>query len=471
MAGLLSKISAPLLRSLRPLLAKGEGEWRPGPYHIQYGGMEGSGWLSAQAGQSINYWQNGYSLRSGSEGSAMVEACVSAYAQTIAMCPGAHWLSQSNGGRQRIRNSDLSRILRQPNDYQSISDFLLNLTRRLYLYGETFAVAIRNNRGEVSELHLMLNGVASIAADGSIFYGLQGNDIVQARYDFSVPIPARDVLHIRLHTPYHPLRGVSPIMATELERAMSGAAMNQQVAFYLNEARPSFMLETDERLNADSIADLRKKWNDQTQGANAGGSVILGNGLKATPVVTNARDGQLAEMLQMTNQSIAMAFRMPLQVLGLGGTPFASTELLMQSWISQGLGFCLNHIEEAFDIFFKLGGQPDEYTEFDTDALLRSAFKERIEGLSAGVLGGIFSSDEARAEMDLPATPGGYGAMPRTQQQVVPLSYGAEMKPPNPNASPPPSDNNPSPPDDSSANKRMLEYFRTEHDRTRRHAA
>jgi HK97 family phage portal protein len=455
-----------LTRIFRPPAVRGEGEVRPGPYYLPITG----GWLPA--GAPWNWWQSGIHPR-GTDTSAMVEACVSAYAQTVAMCPGAHWLSQPDGGRDRIENSDLNRILRRPNDYQSISDFMLNLTRRLYLYGEAFAVAIRNNRGEVSELHLMQHGVANVAFDGSIFYSLQGNQVVQSRYDLSAPIPARDVLHVRLHTPYHPLKGVSPILSTEVERELSGAVMSQQVAFYLNQARPSFILETDKELNADQTAELRARWNQQTQGANAGGTPILAWGLKANPVVSNARDAQLAELKQMTDQAIAMAFRMPLQVLGIGGTPFASTELLMQSWISQGLGFCLNHIESAFDNFFKLQGQPLEYTEFDTDALLRSAFKERVEGLSAGVLGGIFSSDEARARFDLPKSPNGVGELPRVQQQVVPLTYGADLQPP-PNpapAAPPPAASDAKPPPDDQANKQMLDYFRASHNDHARNAA
>jgi HK97 family phage portal protein len=360
----------------------------------------------------------------------MVEACISAYAQTVAMCPGDHWQKQANGGRERVTTSALSRILKRPNDYQTISDFLLNLTRRLYAIGEAFAIGIRNNRGEIAELHLMRDGQAVVAEDGSVFYNLGGNEIIDRRFDFSLPIPARDVLHVRLHTPRHPLKGESPILSTVLDRAMSGAVLNQQVAFYLNQARPSFILETDEKTSEETMAQLRASWNAQTQGANAGGTPILTWGLKAHEIKSTAVDGQLAEMLRITDQNVALAFRMPLQVLGIGGTTFASTELLMQSWIASGLGFALNHVEEAFGQMFNLKGMPDEYLEFDTRALLRSAFKERIEGMTRGVIGGIFSSDEARDEFDLPATPGGYGKMPRVQQQVVPLSFGAKMEPP-----------------------------------------
>ena len=106
--------------------------------------------------------------------------------------------------RERVTNSALSRILRRPNDYLTISDFLMNLTRALYTRGEAFAVALRNDRGEVTELHWMREGRAEIAEDGSIFYSLRGNEVIEQRLDFSAPIPARDVLHVRLHTPSMP---------------------------------------------------------------------------------------------------------------------------------------------------------------------------------------------------------------------------------------------------------------------------
>lgn len=403
-----------------------EGAYQAGPYLLS------DGWLSATAGRLINWWQAGNSLTPYGQSSAMVEACISAYSQTVAMCPGDHWRKLANGGRERVTGSALTRILKAPNDYQSISDFLLNLTRRLYDKGEAFALAIRNNRSEIVELHIMRNGAPRLATDGSIFYDLNGNEIAEQRFDLGAPVPARDVLHVRLHTPRHPLKGESPILSTCLDRAMAGAALNQQVAFYLNQARPSFMLETDEKLSVEQTRDLRARWNEQTQGENAGGTPILAWGLKAKKVETTAHDSQLAEMLKMTDQNIALAFRLPLQVLGLGGTTFASTELLMQSWIASGLGFALNHIEEAFGQLFRLGGVPDEYLEFNTKALQRSAFKDRIEALARGTISGIYSPDEARNDEDLPQVEGGHGKMPRVQQQVVPLSYGTDMKPPEP---------------------------------------
>jgi phage portal protein BeeE len=193
----------------------------------------------------------------------------------------------------------------------------------------------------------------------------------------------------------------------------------------------------------EEIEAIRAKWIERSSGENAGNTMFATHGLKAQPIQTTAVDAQLAEVMKMNEQDIALALRIPLQILGIGGTTYASTELLMQSWIATGFGFTINHIEEAFGLLFNLRGVPDEYLEFDTKALLRSAYRERIEALARGVISGIYSPDEARAEENLPAVPGGYGKQPRVQQQVVPLSYGADLQPPSPqpatpSAEPPP---------------------------------
>jgi hypothetical protein len=92
----------------------------------------------------------------------------------------------------------------------------------------------------------------------------------------------------------------------------------------------------------------------------------------------------------------------------------------MQFWLASGLGFCLNHIEEAFGKLFGLAGQPDEYLEFDTAALLRSDRKDRMEALARAVQTGIYSPNEARNAEGLDSV--SYGDEPRVQAQVVPLS-------------------------------------------------
>jgi HK97 family phage portal protein len=410
-----------IARMLRPLLKAAEGSVRPGPYNLPVTG----GWLPA--GSPWNWWQDGINpLGYGYDGSAMVEACLSAYSQTVAMCPGDHWRLNDKGGRDRVTNSALSRILRSPNAYQSPSDFMLNATRSLYAEGNAYALALRNDRYEIDELHLMdprLSG-PQVAATGDVFYYLGGNSVIDKQVHEQLIVPARDVLHIRLNAtkrryPF-PLVGDTPLGAALQDVAMSNAMTAQQINFYMNQARPSAVLTTDLILDKDQVQFVRDRWDEQSKGLQQGGTPILTGGLKPMILSTNSKDAELADVMKMSEQRIALAFRVPLAILGIGGTPYASTELLMQSWIASGLGFALNHIEDAFGLLFNLKGQPDEYVEFDTKALLRSAFKERIAALAQAVQGGIFSPNEARAEESLPEVK--FGDEPRVQQQVVPLS-------------------------------------------------
>jgi HK97 family phage portal protein len=199
------------------------------------------------------------------------------------------------------------------------------------------------------------------------------------------------------------------------------------------------VLSTDLDIRSkDQVSALRDRWTEQTTGRNVGGTPILTSGLKPIQIpVTNWRDSQLAELLKLSDQDIAMAFRVPPQIVGIPvpHMTHGGTEAMMQSWVASGLGFCLNLIEETFGLTFELKGQPDEYIEFNTEALLRSAFKDRIEALKNAVQGGIMSPNEARNKEDLPSVK--FGDEPRLQAQVVPLSQIEAPATPNPAPSAP----------------------------------
>lgn len=426
----------PLIATLlKPFRRSTEGQPTPGPWYVH----NPDGWLPTSWGSFMNYWQMGHDPIGGGT-SAVAEACVAAYAQTIAMCPGDHWITKDDGGRERQTNSQVSRVLRHPNDYQTRSDFVLNLVRALYLHGNTYALAQRNARFEVTAFHPFdpKQSKPLVSVDGDIFYQLGGNNVLQPKSGlygttqkpFGV-VPARDVLHVKLEAKADdPLMGIPPLRHAAMSVAAQNMIGSQLLNFFGNMSRPSGVLSTDLSLTKEQVEELRLRWNEQAKGLNAGGVPILTNGLKFNPISTNAKDSDLINALKLSQEEVFMVFGVPPAIIGMTdkGT-FASTEALMQFWLSRGLGFAINHVETAFDHFFGLRGWPHEYVEFDTSALLRVAFKDRIEALVRGVQGAVFAPDEARHSEDLPTVPGGFGKEPRVQQQVVPLSAWAKAPP------------------------------------------
>ena len=446
-----------------------EGEPRDGPWHVHWP----DGILPNSWGQYLNYWQMGRDPISGFEGIAVVEACVNAYAQTIAQCPGDHWRATADGGRERITNSALSRILRNPNFYQSRSDFILMLVRNLYLDGNSYHLAERNARFEPSALHPFdpWRSKAIVGNDQAIFYELAGNNVLEgpssnggfSNTSLKFIVPQRDVLHVKLETERDNwLKGIPPLKhATDAIMAQRMIGM-RLINMFASMGKPPGVIETELNLTKDQVAELRARINESWQGVDTlnDGPPILTNGLKFHGISMSAKESELAAAAKLTQDQIFMVYGVPPAILGLtdSGT-FSSTESLMNFWLSRGLGFAINHIETAFDQFFGLKGWPDEYVEFDTRALLRAAHKDRVEALVRGVQGGIYSPDEARNSEDLPKTP--YGSEPRVQQQVVPLSAWAQtinqpQPAPAPEA-PPPADDSPVAPEGEGEEERSVE--------------
>jgi HK97 family phage portal protein len=437
-----------VLGGLRSLLGLGlksapEGAYHEGPYRILT--TNSPGWLPHEWG-AWNHWQMNQDPRSGAGINAMVEACVSAYAQTVAMCPMSHWERLDNGGREQVTTSALSRIAIVPNDYQTRSDFLLNLVRALYLDGNAYALALRNNRFEIASLHGMDPRLCRAeVVDGEIFYELGGNPVIDGRVEALGLghalrfVPARDVLHVKLNSVTDVLHGETPLCAAALAVAANNAILKQSISFAANQSRPSGILSTDLTLSKPKVDELRQLWNEVSKGLNVGGVPILTAGLKFQPMAISARDSQAAETLKLNDAMVAQVFRVPLAIVGSEQQPMGSTEALMNFWIAGGLGFALDRVELAFD---KLFGLPaSEYSELDSSVLLRSNLKDKVEAFARGTIAGIHAPNEARAEFELPAVE--FGDEPRVQQQVVPLSFASE--PPVPPASPVPASSSPVP--------------------------
>lgn len=374
-----------------------------------------------------NWWQEGKDVQRYGGEVAIVQACVDAYAQTIASLYGDHVKYDSDGSKSNVNGSALARLLHQPNEYQTRSDFMLNLVKDLLLNGNAYVVGLRNNRNEFDSLHLLRSaGTAPYIEPDTkaVFYAAGDNPFLG---DLDVLIPSRDVMHIRLHTPRHPLIGVSPVEHAAASIAANAAITGHQATFFNNMSRPSGVLSTDMKLTQEQMLQLRNAWEAQSRDMNSGRVPILGGGIKWEPMSISSQDSQLVQAFQMSIEDVARAFRVPLPLVGdYRHATYNNVEQLISSWLSTGLGFVLEHIELSFDKFFGL--PRGQFTEFDVDALLRTDFAARVDGLTKGIQQGLFTPNEARARMGgLPSVPDGDAVY--VQQQMVPLGYEPEPAP------------------------------------------
>lgn len=389
------------------------------------------------ASYPVGWWQSGMRLPE-HRSAAAVEACVSAISQTVAMLPLYHYRERPDGGMEVIRDSPAARVLRKPNHFQTRADFFVALTRSELFKGNGVAVATRDRRGEIAGLIPVPPGAAHPyveSSSGEVFYGVGYYDLLP-----DPPVanlwPARDVLHIRLHTGHHPLIGVTPLTAAAMAVASAGAINTGIAAFMTNLVRPSGYLSVPQgvTLSKEVQEQLRSDWTDNATGINAGRLGVLSHGIKWEPMKMDAFDEAVVKAYAMNTADIARVFRVPLPIINeLGGATFNNAETLIRHWHATGLGFMLEHIELALDALFEL--PPDEFIAFDVEYIMRSDFPARMDALAKGVLGGIYAPNEARRKEGLPAAKD--GDEPRLQAQVVPLSAASQPPPAPPAAAPP----------------------------------
>jgi HK97 family phage portal protein len=317
-----------------------------------------------------------------------------------------------------------------PNSYQESPSFLLNLIATALFEGEAFCLATRNDRGEVSSLNLLPPNTCSPMVDDetkSIFYSVGSSPLAEGGTDYVVP--ARDVMHLRFHTPRHPLIGESPIKAAALAININVALNKSQSAFFSQMSRPSGVISyegTPDRpfLDAKQMESLKQAWANASQAMNQGKVPILGANMKFQPMGVTSQDAQLVEAQNMSIADIGRVFGVPSPLINdLANATLNNSESLMRSFLSMSLGSYIEHIERQFDRLFNLGN--DEKIELNTAALLRTDFNGRIDGLSKAVQGGVMTPNEARAMESLGEIEGGDTAF--LQKQMIPLDEIKEL--------------------------------------------
>jgi len=289
-----------------------------------------------------------------------------------------------------------------------------------------------NDRFEIAELYPLNPKSVDVhisPEDGSYYYHVADSDALSLgnQFDQGYWFPSRDMLHIRLFTLDHPLVGVTPLTAAAMG---INAGMNinaQSSAFFGNMGRPSGIIKSPKALSPEAIHRIKEKFIQATTGENAGAPVVFHDGMDWTPLTMSAVDAELVESYKLSERQVAQIYRIPPFFLGdLEDAKLGSVEQLMRFFVNSGLGFYFEHIAQAFTRLFELPYNED--IEFDYEAaLLRGDLETRMRAFKEGVQGGIYTPNEARRREMLP--PVEYGDDVRMQQQMVPLSYGAQLQP------------------------------------------
>jgi HK97 family phage portal protein len=406
-------------------------------------GAPGAPWITFGQGYKANpqWFQQALDLgHHGAGANTAAYSCVNIISQEIASLAVHHWREDKNGERERVKSA-ASRVLANPNEYQTRVDFLTFLLRALLFRGAGHAYAARNARSEVEALHPLPPGSCTPLIDpetGALFYN--ATDYGDGLFRLPSPVPARDVLALRINCSRHPLLGETPIQAYAMS-AHSGSAIQAHTAsFFQNMGRPSGILSTSKSLTKEQRQQARDAWKSVTGGEDMGGTPVLTDDMKWQLITMSAVDAEIIDSYKMTVRDVAMAYRVPLYMLGdMEKATFRNTEQMFRTFYQSSLRFYLEHVEAALNRLFNFDGV-SEYVEFDIESgLMRAELDTRMTAYARGVQGGILAPNEARRRESLGPVKGGDQVF--LQQQMIPVSIAAEGRPqPAPPAAPVPAE-------------------------------
>lgn len=345
------------------------------------------------------------------------------YRNAFAQLRPEHVRYGSTGAVSKVTNSSAYSVLSRPNSYETGSDFNARFIDEVITHGECVALATRGDRGEVSSLNILPRPVWQIYIEPEskeLFYFVSESAEIMTPDMAEMAVPARDVLHFRWASHRNnPLIGVSPLVAAGASAGVHTALTASQLSFFSQMRRPSGVLSTDHKLNADQIASLRESWDKQSQGMNQGGVPILSAGLKWNAMSVTSADAEVINSLKLSNDEIFRAMGVPPPLLGaLEHATLSNVEQMVSAWLSFSLGGLVERYERALDRLFGLDSHEDRI-EMDVSILLRSDLSARMDAYSKMVNSGVATPNEIRRKEGLTSVEGGDSIF--LQRQMTPV--------------------------------------------------
>lgn len=360
---------------------------------------------------------------------AAVFACVSLISSDIAKLRLKLVQQQGDGTWTETESPAFSPVLRKPNHYQTRIQFFQSWMHSLLTHGNTYVLKARDNRGVVTGLYVLDPSLVRpmvSSEDGEVWYSLSADNL--SRVQSGAIVPAREIIHDRINTFYHPLVGLSPITACGLAASQGLKVQENSTAFFSNGATPGGILAYPGSLSPEEVARLEQQWESNYSGPNYGRLAVLTGGFEYKSVnVMSAVDAQVIEQLRWTAENVCTAFRVPGHKVGVGPPPsHANAELLDLQYYSNCLQAPVESIEVLLDEGLGLDQQrPLMGVEFEIDDLLRMDTATKIKAASEAISGSGMSPNEARRRfLDLGPVKG--GESPMAQQQYYSLAALAE---------------------------------------------
>ena len=331
-----------------------------------------------------------------------VRTVVSFLSRNIAQL-GMHVFKRvSDLDRERIVDHPLSLLLARPNGYTTPYRFVESLVSDMAIFDNAYLLKIKPK--EDANAGLVRLDPTQVQIVGDSPYAPERYKVGKTEFK------PEDVVHFRGYNPMDARVGVSPMETLRVILSEDFQAAKYREQLWRNGARtagylerpagaPSWTPEGKERFRAGWTAQYTG------DGARAGGTPILEDGMRYVPAATSPRDAQYVESRKLTREEVTAAYHIPLTLVGLlDNATYSNISEQHKMLYQDTLGPWLNMIQQelALQLVPDFDTAGDVYVEFNIAEKLRGSFEEQSAQLQTAIGGPYMTRNEGRARLNLP---------------------------------------------------------------------
>jgi HK97 family phage portal protein len=332
---------------------------------------------------------------------------------TMGMLPTFLMRRKPDGTIEKAKDHPLFRILhKRPNNYQTALEFKSHMQLMALLDGAAYALIIRGVGGKVRQIVPLKR--RSVTPELT--------DAFELRFKYLRPLggttylPPADVFHFR-----HPmsLDGIHGLSLLDIAVNSIGIAAQAEIAakkMLSGGVMAGGALETDQTLGEEAIKNLKDSLREEHSGPETAGDwLVLEEGLKAKPFITNAKDAQYDELRKRQAEEVSRFTGVPRPLLMFDETSWGSgIDVLGQFFVTYCLMAWFVAWEQALERSCLSQAEQDAdelYVKFNEGALLRGSLKDQADFFAKALgMGGAQpyrSVNEVREAFDLSPKEGG----------------------------------------------------------------
>lgn len=315
-----------------------------------------------------------------------VWACVRLLADTVSMMP-LDLYDRVDGVRVQVTpNRREQKLLTQPGGDATMPDFLYQAMASALLRGMVWGSQSYANDGTLQQVDLLSPDSLNVSTDPKT-----GELVV--RDAAGKPVPITRMWRMAAYRMPGTKLGLSPIAYHATTIATDAEVQKFALGYFRDALHPTSTLTSDQSINQAEARTILERILGKKDSREP---LILGAGLKFTPIAVSPNESQFLETQKYSVAAIARVFGVPPEMIAAeagNSMTYSNVEQRAIDFLTYSIQPWLTRIETAMASWFAGTKHP----RFDTSVLLRTDLETRMKAGAMAIAAKINTPDEVRA--------------------------------------------------------------------------